>query len=110
MTKKNSPQKARGLSLPFLALGAVAVISSFTVGLRTSADVQTIAPMQASDIRMTGDVTGDGILDTYDAIAILEVARGYRDPTADELLGDPNADGQLTIDDAIRILHDLSIR
>ncbi len=110
MPKKIPPQNKLGLSLPILALGIVAVLSSFTLGIKTAADVKTVAPMEASGSRLSGDVNDDGVIDTRDVIAILEVARGYKDATPDELLADPNSDGQLNIDDAIRILSDLSIR
>lgn len=110
MAKKNLPQNRLGLSLPILALGIVAVLSSFTLGIKTAGDVKTVSPMEASGSRLSGDINNDGIIDNRDVIAILEVARGYKDATPDELLSDPNADGQLNIDDAIRILSDLSIR
>jgi hypothetical protein len=110
MPKKSSTQNRLGLSLPILALGIVAVLSSFTLGIKTAADVKTVSPMEASGSRISGDVNNDGVVNTLDVIAILEVARGYKDATPDELLADPNSDGQLSIDDAIRILSDLQVR
>lgn len=110
MAKKNTLQKRLTVSLPVFALAAIAVISSFSLGIKSSADVQTIAPIEASGSRISGDINADGAVDTQDVILILEVARGYKDASPAELLSDPNADGQLTIDDAIRILHDLSVR
>lgn len=108
-TKHSSPHR-RFLPLSILSLGALAVVSSFTLGIKTAGDVRTVSPMEASGTRIAGDINNDGIVDTRDVIAILEVARGYKEATPDELLADPNGDGSLTIDDAIRILSDLSIR
>ena len=97
-------------NLQIATLGCLSVIVSFTVGIRTAGDVQTVAPTEATGMRMSGDINNDEQIDTEDVIAILEVARGYRSATPEELLADPNADGRLTIDDALRILHDLSAR
>ncbi len=93
-----------------LGLGTLAIVSSFTIGMKTAGDIQTVAPMEASGTQITGDVDADGVITVRDAIAILEVANGYTDATPEALLADPNGDGQLTVDDAIRILSDLSVR
>ncbi len=110
MSKKQSNTQRHLLPLSILSLGSLAVVSSFALGIKTAGDVQTVAPMEASGTHITGDMNDDGLTDTRDVILILEVARGYKDATPEQLLADPNADGQLTIDDAIRILSDLSIR
>ncbi len=110
MTKKSASPQRLTVKVPLIALGVLAIASSFTLGVKTAGDVKTIAPMEAQNAGVTGDVNGDGKTDIHDAIVILEVARGYQHATADELRADPNGDGQLTIDDAIRILSDLSIR
>jgi hypothetical protein len=52
-------------------------------------------------------VNHDGQVTLRDAIVILEVTQ-YGEATPDQLLADPNGDGQLTVDDALRILHDLA--
>ncbi len=91
-------------------MGALAVISSFTLGIKTAGDVQPVSPSEASGTRVSGDINNDNTVDIRDAILILEIARGYEEATPSELLADPNGDGRLTIDDAIRILNDLSIR
>jgi hypothetical protein len=110
MSQKHSTKHRQYLPLSILSLGALAVISSFALGMKTAGDVQTVAPMEASGIRIAGDINNDGVVNTQDVIAILEVVRGYKQATPDQLQADPNADGSLTIDDAIRILNDLSIR
>lgn len=110
MTKKKTVTPRRTIPLSILSLATLAVVSSFTLGIKTANEVQTVAPMEASGTRLSGDINEDGVVDTHDAIVILEIARGYKVATPDELMGDPNSDGKLTIDDAIRILNDISIR
>lgn len=110
MSKKHTTKQWRSLPVTVLGLGTLAVISSFALGLKTAGDIQTVAPMQASGTEVTGDMDASGFVDIRDAITILEIVRGYRSATPEELLADPNGDGMLTIDDAISILHDLSIR
>lgn len=110
MSKKHTSNHRRYLPLSVLSLGTLAIVSSFAIGLKTSGNIQTVAPIEASATTVSGDVDADGIITVRDAIAILEVANGYKDATPENLLADPNADGQLTVDDAIRILHDLSVR
>ncbi len=82
------------------------MLSAFTIGTQTSGNVRTVGSTEALGGRLAGDVNGDDTVDTRDVIVILEIANGYRQPDAKALLGDPNADGKLTIDDALRILHD----
>lgn len=96
--------------LPLMVLGMLAIVSSFTIGIKTANDVKTVSSMEASGTRLSEDINDDGRIDARDAIAILEIVRGYKQATPDELRADPNNDGQLTIDDAIRILNDISIR
>ncbi|UPA23116.1 hypothetical protein K8942_02790 [Candidatus Peribacteria bacterium] len=110
MSKKHSTTRWHSLPVTILGLGTLAVVSSFALGLKTAGNIQTVAPMEASGTRLTGDISEDGIIDVRDAITILEIANGYRDATPDELLADPNGDGALTIDDAIRILNDIAVR
>ena len=50
---------------------------------------------------------GNGIVTVQDAIAVLEIVRGYQTVTPEQLLSDPNGDGVLTMDDALRILRTL---
>lgn len=96
-------------SLPLLALGCLSVVASFAIGMRTAGDVQTITPSEAVGTRVTGDMNADGIVNVADVIEILEVVRGYKQATTEELSVDPNGDGVLTVDDALRLLHDLQI-
>lgn len=103
--KKNTSLKPH-----VLALGTLCVVASFAVGIRTSGNVQTIAPSEAGGINMKGDMNTDGTVTIHDAILLLDIAQGYTEPTAEQLLADPNGDGQLTVDDAVRILHDVASR
>jgi hypothetical protein len=110
MARKHTPSFQLNKQLQVLAIGALCVVSSFTLGVRTAGDIQTVAPSEAGGIRLTGDIDGDGTITVQDAIAILEVAQGYEDATSAQLQADPNADGRLTVEDALRILQDLASR
>lgn len=110
MPKHTHTKSRPSVQITLMALGMLAIVSSFTLGLKTAGDVRTVSPMEASGTRLQEDINNDGRIDVRDAIAILEVVQGYTSATPDELRADPNSDGKLTIDDAIRILNDISIR
>jgi hypothetical protein len=86
-----------------LMLGAATVASAFFVGIQTAGDVQPISLIEAGG-EVAGDINSNGMLDANDVVLILEMVQGYREITPDALRRDPNHDGILTIDDAIRIL------
>lgn len=86
-----------------LMLGAATVASAFFVGIQTAGDVQPVSLIEAGG-GVSGDIDNNGILDRRDAIAILEIVQGYRAISPEALRRDPNHDGILTVDDAIRIL------
>ena len=108
MSPKRTPQKWTAKHLPVVALGVLCVVSSFSLGIQTAGDIETIAPSEAGGIRLTGDINNDGQLTVRDAIDVLEVAQGYETATVEQLLADPNGDGHLTVEDAMRILQDLA--
>lgn len=110
MARKHTSPFQISKQLQVLAIGALCVVSSFSLGIRTAGDIETVAPSEAGGIRLTGDINDDGKVTIEDAIAILEVAQGYESATPQQLLADPNADGHLTVEDAMRILQDLASR
>ncbi len=110
MSRKPTPSFRFSKHLQIYLLGVLCVVSSFSLGVRTAGDVQTVAPSEAGGIRLTGDINEDGQVTVRDAIDILEVAQGYEAATVEQLLADPNADGSLTVEDALRILEDLASR
>lgn len=93
-----------------LPLAILAAVVSFQVGTRTAGNVQTVGTTSATDGSTVGDVNQDGTVDEADVIVILEVAQGYRPATPHELTADPNGNGILTVDDAIRVLRSLTSR
>ncbi|MDD5623749.1 MAG: hypothetical protein PHI23_03500 [Candidatus Peribacteraceae bacterium] len=97
-----------GQSLKMLGLGAMCVVASFAVGIRTAGEVQPITLIEAGSTAQQGDMDGSGSIDLQDVISILEIAQGYHTPSPRELLADPNGDGQLTVDDALRLLRQIS--
>lgn len=108
MPTKHTPRRQkRAAPLQVIVLGLLAVVSSFTLGVRTAGDVETVEHTEAGGIVTAGDMNADGLLTIEDAVSILEIAQGYEQATAEQLLADPNRDGQLTVEDAIRVLHDI---
>jgi hypothetical protein len=91
-------------------MGAAMIVSAFFIGIETTGDVHPIALIEAGSGEIRGDINRNGRLDLEDAITILEIVQGYRDPAPEELLADPNGDGILTVDDALRILATLDAR
>lgn len=90
-----------------LLFSGICVAASFLIGIQSAGEVQPIALIEAGSVSRVGDLTGDGSTDVQDVIAILEVVQGYAQATPDQLRADPNGDGVLTIDDALRILRNL---
>ncbi|MDD5102966.1 MAG: dockerin type I repeat-containing protein [Candidatus Peribacteraceae bacterium] len=100
------PYRSRQL-LRVLLFSGICVTASFLIGIQSAGEVQPIALIEAGSVSETGDLTGDGRVDMQDVITILEVVQGYAQATPDQLRADPNGDGALTIDDALRILRAL---
>lgn len=97
-------------NLRLLAIGAACIVSSFVIGIKTAGDVQPVSLIEAGGPAVAGDVDGSGSVDLRDVILILEVSQGYVDATSDQLEADPNGDGALTVDDALRLLSTLSLQ
>lgn len=99
------------LSPQILVIAMLCMSASFGIGVQTTGEVQTIAHTNAEDVaRLAGDMDGNGKVDLADAIETLEIARGYKSATAEQLRNEPTEDGAITIDDALRILRDLHTR
>lgn len=105
----NTHTKTARTILTLAPLGTLAVIASFGLGMQTAGDLRAIDSSSATET-LRGDVTGDGTVDARDATLILEISQGYRDATPTELAADPNGNGALSVDDAIRVLRTLSPR
>lgn len=90
-----------------LLFSGICVAASFLIGIQSAGEVQPIALIEAGSVSQMGDLTGDGSTDVQDVITILEVVQGYVQATPDQLKADPNGDGALTIDDALRILRSM---
>lgn len=94
--------------LKVLSLAVFAMVGSFSLGIQSAGDVRPVSLIEAgSNAQQSGDVDGNGVVDNRDAMLILEISQGYVTPTAEQLQADPNGDGRLTVDDAIRILAEL---
>lgn len=113
MRKHRHPSRAErkqriASTVSIMILGLLTVTGSFAVGIQTAGDVTTVPGLEASSPLVAGDLNGNGRIDTLDALIILEVVQGYREPSAQELRADPNGDGELTIEDATSVLEDVS--
>ena len=91
-----------------LCLGLLCTASAFSLGLHSSATIQPVELIEAGSV-ITGDIDGNAVIDIRDAIIILEVAQGYSNATVEQLRADPNGDGVLTVDDALRILDRIAL-
>ena len=100
VTKSLSPANFK-----VLMIGAATVASAFFVGIQTAGDIRPISLIEAGSGELRGDIDGNGVVDIHDAIAVLDIAQGYEDPSVEQLKADPNGDGLLTVDDALRILR-----
>lgn len=98
----------RRLQLQMILLGVLCVVGSFALGIHSSGDLRTIASLEAGMPLGDSDANGDGTADLEDAIEFLEVVRGYRDLEPRHVRADPNSDGQITVDDVLQLLHDLT--
>ncbi|ALM09741.1 MAG TPA: hypothetical protein DEB30_00940 [Candidatus Peribacter riflensis] len=88
-----------------LLFSGICVAASFLIGIQSAGEVQPIALIEAGSVSRTGDLTGDGRVDVQDVISLLEVVQGYEQATTEALRMDPNGDGMLTVDDALRLLR-----
>ena len=107
MSRTNTHVRRTLLTLAPLAL--VVAVASFGAGIQTAGNLRTIEWSSATN-GVRGDMNADGAVDEKDVIAILEIAQGYRTATPQELDADPNGNGVIAVDDAIRVLRTLSIR
>lgn len=110
MRKKTHTSRTHVI-LQILSIGTVCVTASFWVGFQTSGNVDPFTRGEAAAIEEGATVGGTRVPTLEDAIAILEVAQGYRAATRQELLTfDVNGDGALEADDALRVLHTILSR
>ena len=93
--------------LRVLLLGGLCTAASFIIGIQSAGEVHPVSLIEAGAPTRVGDVNGDGVVDVQDAIFVLEVVQGYRVPAPEQLLADPDGNGKLTVDDALRILRTL---
>lgn len=97
-------------NIKMLSLGTACLCASFVLGLISIEHVTPAQLIEAGGLPATGDIDGNGTLDSNDVTLILEIVQGYREATPSQLKADPNADGVLTLDDALRILSRISLR
>lgn len=95
--------------LAIVPLGLLAVVASFSLGMETAGTLRTIEWSSATD-GLLGDMNGDNTVDERDVIVMLELSQGYRSATPDELAADPNGNGVIGVDDALRVLRSMLSR
>jgi|GEM_PF-894207 hypothetical protein len=95
-------------SLRTICIVVGSVSAAFILGIETAGDVQpVVSRTEAGGTVLEGDFNGNGVLDVNDARIALELAKGYRSPTPQELSADPNGDFSITFEDAMLILDKL---
>lgn len=115
MQKKLQKRMTRKHLIQVASFGALCVMGSFLLGVETAGDVQTFGRSQAGELipataTVAGDMTGEGDVTIEDVIIILEIAQGRQDVQPEAIAADPNHDGTLTVDDALRVLRTMALR
>lgn len=105
--KKNLFSTFSRRHLQVMSLALVAMIGSFSLGIQSAGNVRPVSLIEAGSVQRNGDVDGNGVVNTRDVLLILEIAQGYMTATPQQIQADPNNDGKLTVDDAIRLLKNL---
>jgi hypothetical protein len=84
-------------------------VTAFTIGIYSSQKISpVVAPTNASSTVLDGDMNHNGVIDPADAQIALDIARGYKVASPEELAADPNHDFHITADDAMAILEILN--
>lgn len=96
--------------ISMMALAVLCVTGSFAVGVETAGDMKAVTRLKANDNALAGDMNGNATIDAEDVTIILEIAKGQRAPTPEQLRNDPNGDHFLTVEDAMHLLRMLSQR
>lgn len=91
-----------------LVVGSMAL--AFAIGIQTAGDVNLMAEPTRAGIRLSGDMDGNDVVNAADANLALEIARGYRIATAQELEADTNQDFRITVEDVAAILETMERR
>jgi hypothetical protein len=92
-----------------IALLLGSAVTAFSLGLFSSQSVKpVVSPINASSTVLEGDLNRNGVIDAADAQLALDIARGYKVATPEELAADPNRDYHITADDVMVILEILN--
>ncbi|MBI5156329.1 hypothetical protein HZA45_03595 [Candidatus Peregrinibacteria bacterium] len=108
--KKHTPPPTLASIVSMTILAVLCVTGSFAVGIETAGEMKAVAPLQANAGLVAGDMNGNGRIDEEDVTIILEIAKGQRAPTPEQLQADPSGDRFLTVEDAMHLLRALNSR
>lgn len=92
-----------------IAAAAAFVTCSFFLGFSSAGQVAPAQLIEAGGAPATGDMDENGVVDVADVTVILEITQGYRQASAAHLRADPNGDGQISVDDALRLLSRIAL-
>ncbi len=93
-------------SLRTISIVSGSMAFAFIVGIQTANDVHpVISETRAGGAVVLGDLNGSGAVDTDDVRIAVELSKGVRTPTPEELSADPNQDFVITSEDALSILE-----
>jgi len=102
--------KLRAVWAFLVVAGVLAIVSAGSLNADLARFVRptnaTVIVHMVGPAAVCGDLTGDGFVDTLDAITSLQIMVGRRIPTDEQrIVGDVVADGMLNILDSVAILQ-----
>ena len=103
-------QKLTRKNVQIMSLAGLCILTSFSVGIHSAGNVQPFELIEAGSPQPVGDVDENGVVDLEDVKEILEVVQGYKAVSPTHLQADPNGDGLITTDDALRLLTEIARR
>lgn len=95
-------------SLKTLAIVTGSMTTAFVLGIQTAGDVRPIVgEIRAGGTVLLGDLNGNNTIDREDAQKALEILKGLRTPTPQELAADPDQNFEITVEDILAILDSM---
>ncbi len=98
-------------SMKTIAIVGSSMTVAFILGIQTAGDVQPIVgEIRAGGTVLLGDMNGNSTIDPDDARIAIELTKGLRTPTPEELAADPDQNFVITIEDVSAILDSMTTR
>ncbi len=95
-------------SLKTIAIVTSSMTVAFILGIQTAGDVRPIVgEIRAGGTVLLGDLNGNSSIDMDDALQALDIVKGIRSPTPQELAADPDQNFVITVEDILAILDSM---